>query len=61
MDLLKPCPFCEEQAEIYELNNNDIKEYGVRCSQCGASLPQTYEYRDFTILKWNQRGWEANI
>jgi len=61
LDLLKCCPFCEGTAAVYEVDNNGTIEYGVKCCECGASLPLTYELRDFAVMKWNQRGWTAKL
>lgn len=60
LSVLKTCPFCDGIAEVYiECDEDNMKSYGVRCYDCGASLPKTYEFRDYAIKLWNMRGWNA--
>ena len=58
MNELKPCPFCNREAEITQCQYND---YYVTCKNCGCQLGQDgVAYNDFgtkeeAIKAWNTR------
>lgn len=42
---IKPCPFCEEQKQLYVEEFNvveDLVKFDVFCPNCGACGPQKY-------------------
>lgn len=64
---LKPCPFCNGEANIgkvtysdnceeVKLNNRNIGYFG-HCIQCPATMQQglSYETEEIAIKKWNKR------
>jgi len=67
MTKLKPCPFCNGEANLgnvkysdnceeVKLNNRSIGYFG-QCIQCSATMQQglSYETKEIAINKWNRR------
>jgi Lar family restriction alleviation protein len=52
MEVLKKCPFCGSDAEVYEFTI--VKEYTVRCSKCPASM-EDFNTPDDAVRVWNTR------
>lgn len=54
VELLKPCPFCDNsKPEVYHECNSNKELYRVKCRKCGI---QTHlESKDRVIAIWNHR------
>jgi len=49
---LKPCPFCGEKKEIWQMRR--IWQYYILCRICGARGP-THDDPGWATRKWNER------
>jgi len=52
---LKSCPFCGNDAMMYEQLQNDYKEYFVKCISCGAKSRSYFVNPMYAIKAWNKR------
>lgn len=48
---LKPCPFCGQKAEIYQLNN----KFESMCTNCTATIEWLFESEQEAAEAWNRR------
>ena len=60
IDELLPCPFCDGEAEIKELNSNSFYKrklkYRVKCQKCPCSFAFTFfETEESAAESWNTR------
>jgi len=52
--IIKHCPFCGGQAEVYEDEYHDTTLFMVACKECGISTAG-YDYEEDAIKDWNRR------
>lgn len=58
MDELKPCPFCGEQAEVYETPSNGytiVARHDDCCCFSNLMWGRGYETEEEAIEAWNRR------
>lgn len=61
--VLKPCPFCGNDAILNEYRARKGYEASIQCSQCSASIVSiTYdtqqEATEAVVIEWNRRAYE---
>lgn len=55
---LRPCPFCNNRAELYSLRDNVGKTvYYAACTACGIGMParKACADRQKVVERWNRR------
>lgn len=52
---LKPCPFCNHEAQILHHPEWSWASYEVECSECGATFDYAFYTPEEAANQWNKR------